>query len=118
MTAQQLRFLLVLCVTIFMLNDHVVVVSAFSIPVATATSAVCTSSICPTHVMTMTPMTTTMVMAAAGTIDPTAFLSNIFSAMIQSDIILAVPIVVALACAFLIAYGIVAYANPQVEDDE
>ena len=116
MTAQQLRFLLVLCVTIFMLNDHFVVVSAFSIPVATATSAVCTSSICPTHVMTMTP--TTMTMAAAGTIDPTAFLSNIFSAMIQSDIILAVPIVVALACAFLIAYGIVAYANPQVEDDE
>jgi len=38
--------------------------------------------------------------------------------MINSDIILAVPIVVALTLAFLIGFFIVSYASPEVEDDE
>jgi hypothetical protein len=37
---------------------------------------------------------------------------------IGTPIILLVPIVAALAVAGIIAWGIVAYANPEVEDDE
>ena len=50
--------------------------------------------------------------------DPTAILSDIVGAFMTTPIILAVPIVAALGVAGLIAFFIVSYANPVVEDDE
>lgn len=53
---------------------------------------------------------------AALTLDPTTVLSDIVSTMIGTPIILAVPILAAFAVAGLIAFFIVSYANPEVED--
>jgi hypothetical protein len=55
---------------------------------------------------------------SAVTLDPTALLSDIFGAFLTTPIILAVPIVAALGVSGLIAYLIVSYASPVVEDDE
>ena len=59
----------------------------------------------------------TLVLAAA-TLDPTTFLSDVLGGLIGTPLILAVPIVVALAIASLVAFLIISYANPEVEDDE
>jgi hypothetical protein len=56
--------------------------------------------------------------AAETTIDPTAVLSNTLGNVIGSPAILAVPIVTALGVATLIAWLIVAYAEPQVQEDD
>ena len=55
---------------------------------------------------------------SAATLDPTTILSDLLSGLLTTPAILAVPIVAALGVASLIAFLIVAYANPQVEDDE
>jgi hypothetical protein len=55
---------------------------------------------------------------SATTLDPTTVLSDVLGVFIGTPIILLVPIVAALAVAGIIAWGIVAYANPEVEDDE
>ena len=55
---------------------------------------------------------------SAATLDPTTVLSDIFSGVLGTPLILAVPIVAALSVASLIAWFIVSYANPEVEDDE
>jgi ABC-type glycerol-3-phosphate transport system permease component len=55
---------------------------------------------------------------AAATLDPTTFLSDLLGAFINSNLILAVPIVAALAVAALVAFGIVAYANPAESEDD
>ena len=55
---------------------------------------------------------------AVGTLDPTTFLSDIFAGVVGTPLILAVPIVAALGVAGLLAFFIVSYANPEVEDDE
>ena len=55
---------------------------------------------------------------AAETLDPTAFLSDVLGGLIGGPAILAVPIIAALGVASLIAFFIVSYANPEVEDDE
>lgn len=55
---------------------------------------------------------------SASTLDPTTILSDIFAGLIGTPAILAVPIVAALAVASLIAFIIVSYASPEVEDDE
>ena len=55
---------------------------------------------------------------AVSTVDPTAILSDLLGSFVNSPAILAIPIVAALLVAFLIAFAIQAYANPQVEDDE
>jgi hypothetical protein len=55
---------------------------------------------------------------AISTVDPTAFLSDVLGSLLNTPIILLVPIGAALLVAFLIAYLIQAYASPQVEDDE
>jgi hypothetical protein len=55
---------------------------------------------------------------AAATLDPTTFLSDLLGAFINSNLILAVPIVAALAVAGLIAFGIVAYATPAEPEDD
>lgn len=55
---------------------------------------------------------------AAETLDPTAFLSDVLGGLIGGPAILAVPILAALGVASLVAFFIVSYANPEVEDDE
>ena len=55
---------------------------------------------------------------SAGAIDPTTVLSDLLGAFLTTPLILAVPIVAALSVAGLLAFFIVSYANPEVEDDE
>ena len=55
---------------------------------------------------------------SAGTLDPTTLLADIFGFLIGTPIILAVPILAALAVAGILVGGIVMYANPEIEDDE
>lgn len=57
------------------------------------------------------------VSVSAITLDPTTVLSDIFSGVLGTPLILALPIVTALAVASLIAYAIVSYASPAEEDD-
>jgi len=54
---------------------------------------------------------------SASTLDPTTVLQDLFSGVLGTPIILAVPIVAALAVASLIAYLIVAYASPAESED-
>ncbi|KAL7478313.1 hypothetical protein ACHAW6_004083 [Cyclotella cf. meneghiniana] len=53
---------------------------------------------------------------ALATLDPTTVLSDALGGLLGSSLILAVPIVAALAVAGLIAFFIVSYANPADED--
>mmetsp|Transcript_23967 Transcript_23967/g.67006 ORF Transcript_23967/g.67006 Transcript_23967/m.67006 type:complete len:115 (-) Transcript_23967:649-993(-) len=55
---------------------------------------------------------------AVSTLDPSTILSDILGGLIGTPIILLVPIVAALSIAGLVAYLIISYASPQVEDDE
>jgi hypothetical protein len=55
---------------------------------------------------------------SASTLDPTTALSDLLGGLLGSPAILLVPIGAALAVASLIAFFIVSYANPEVEDDE
>ena len=55
---------------------------------------------------------------SADTLDPTTILSDVLGVFIGTPVILLVPILAALAVAGVLAWGIVAYANPEVEDDE
>lgn len=50
--------------------------------------------------------------------DPTAALSNILGNFLGSPAVLLIPIVAALGVASLIAFLIVAYAQPAVDDDD
>jgi hypothetical protein len=63
------------------------------------------------------PFLSSTVEVSAVTLDPTSVLSDIFSGILGTPLILAVPIVAALGVAGLIAFFIVSYANPEVEDD-
>jgi hypothetical protein len=56
-------------------------------------------------------------LAAAVTIDPTAFLGNALGAFLTSPAILAIPVVAALLVGGLVAWFLVASAAPEVEDD-
>ena len=55
---------------------------------------------------------------SAATLDPTTILSDLLAGLIGTPAILLVPIVAALSVAGVIAFFIVSYANPEVEDDE
>ena len=55
---------------------------------------------------------------SASTLDPTTVLTDLFSGLLNSPAILAVPIIAALGVASLIAFIIISYASPVVEDDE
>ena len=55
---------------------------------------------------------------SASTLDPTTILSDVFGVLIGTPVILLVPIFAALAVAGVLVWGIVSYANPEVEDDE
>ena len=61
---------------------------------------------------------TSSVELSTATLDPTTILSDIFGMIIGTPIILFVPIIVALGVAGILVFGIVSYANPEVEDDE
>ena len=55
---------------------------------------------------------------AALTLDPTTVLSDVLGALLGTPAILLVPVVAALGLASLIAFFIVSYANPEVDNDE
>jgi hypothetical protein len=55
---------------------------------------------------------------SASTLDPTTILSDLLGGLLGTPAILLVPIVAALGLVSLIAFGIVSYASPVVEDDE
>ena len=55
---------------------------------------------------------------SAATLDPTTALSDLLGGLLGSPAILLVPVVAALGVASLIAFFIISYANPEVEDDE
>jgi hypothetical protein len=62
-----------------------------------------------------TQLTTTI--AAVPTLDPTTILSDVFSNVLGTPLILAIPVVAALGVATLLAYLIVSYASPAEEED-
>lgn len=55
---------------------------------------------------------------SAATLDPTTALSQALGGLLGSPAILAVPILAAIAVASAVAWFIVSYASPAVEDDE
>jgi hypothetical protein len=65
-----------------------------------------------------TSSSSSSIQLSATTLDPTTVLSDILGGLLGSPAILLVPIGAALAVASLIAFFIVSYANPEVEDDE
>jgi len=65
-----------------------------------------------------TAATASTSLVSAATLDPTTFLSDILGGFLNSNLILAVPIIAALGVAGLISWGIIAYANPAEPDDE
>lgn len=58
-----------------------------------------------------------MVAETPASIDPTTVLTDAFSGLLGSPLILAVPIVAAILLATLIAFGITSYASPAEPDD-
>jgi hypothetical protein len=62
-----------------------------------------------------TQLTTTI--AAVPTLDPTTILSDVFSNVLGTPLILAIPVVAALGVATLLAFLIVSYASPAEEED-
>jgi hypothetical protein len=64
------------------------------------------------------PSSSSSLEVAASTFDPAAALSDVLGGFLGSPAVLAVPILAALSVAGLIAFFIVSYANPEVEDDE
>jgi len=90
--------------------------SAFVVP-STFGSTVSAATAAAAPLLTHAMFGNTQLMAAA-TVDPTSLLSDVLGGIITSPAILAVPVLAALAVAFLIGFIIFAYATPQVEDDE
>jgi hypothetical protein len=84
-------------------------------PVASMARSTSTSQFATIQVEACVPSSSIDI--AAG-IDPTTLFSDLLTGLIGSNAILAVPIVAALGVASLLAWLIVSYANPQVEDDE
>jgi hypothetical protein len=64
------------------------------------------------------PSSSSSLEVAASTFDPAAALSDVLGGFLGSPAVLAVPILAALSVAGLVAFFIVSYANPEVEDDE
>lgn len=83
-------------------------------PTAAATTA--TTTAFPTKGLAMVPVKTSLTVASS-TVDPTSFLQDILGNVLGTPIILAVPILAALAVASLVVFAIVAYANPAEPDD-
>mmetsp|Transcript_37324 Transcript_37324/g.42653 ORF Transcript_37324/g.42653 Transcript_37324/m.42653 type:complete len:162 (-) Transcript_37324:296-781(-) len=62
--------------------------------------------------------TSTSELVSIETLDPTTLLSDVLGSLIGGPFILLIPIVAAIGVATVIAYIIVSYAAPQVDDDE
>lgn len=92
------------------------VVQGFA-PLAPMAAAPSVAYVTPTFLATASFVVNQPLLLSAATIDPTTFLSNIFVGIVGTPLILAVPIVAALAVASLLAFLIVAYANPAEQDD-
>lgn len=72
-----------------------------------------------TTTMTTSQMTlSSSIELSALTLDPTTIVSDILGGLLGTPAILLVPILAALGVASLIAYLIVSYANPEVENDD
>lgn len=54
---------------------------------------------------------------AAATLDPTTVLTDTFSGVLGTPIILAVPILAAFGLAGILAFLLISYANPTVDDE-
>jgi hypothetical protein len=74
-----------------------------------------TTAAAPDTTPSWTQLTTTI--AAVPTLDPTTILSDVFSNVLGTPLILAIPVVAALGVATLLAYLIVSYASPAEEED-
>jgi hypothetical protein len=61
-------------------------------------------------------MMNSQLVAALPTLDPTTALSDVLGTVLNTPLILAIPVVAALLVATLIAYLIVAYAQPAEEE--
>jgi hypothetical protein len=85
-------------------------VTALLVPPETATAPTMDS-------WTAASSTTLLAAADAATLDPTTFLTNILSGVLNTPLILAVPIVAALSVAGLMAFLIISYASPEVDED-
>jgi hypothetical protein len=58
-----------------------------------------------------------LLLSSAATLDPTTFLTKIVGGVLGTPLILAVPIVAALSIAGLMAFLIISYASPEVDED-
>ena len=92
---------------------------AFTVPTTTlphATAAVTIAAKLPQQQPApFHPPTTELI--AAETIDPTAVITDALGGVVGSPLILAVPIVAALAVAGLVVFFIFSYASPAEQDD-
>ncbi len=68
-------------------------------------------------IFTATTSSTTSNTIAAATVDPTTALTQVLGAVLNTPLILVVPIVAAIGVASLIAWFIVSYANPTDPDE-
>jgi hypothetical protein len=93
-------------------------VTAALLPTETVTAPTIDSWTAAASSSTTTTTTTQLLAAAdAATLDPTTFLTNILSGVLNTPLILAVPIVAALSVAGLMAFLIISYASPEVDED-
>ena len=109
-------------VTAFCLVMALVATEAF-VPMAQLSSPSVLASKQPVQALQATPLladavSSSSVDISAATLDPTTVLSDLLAGLIGTPAILLVPIVAALSVAGVIAFFIVSYANPEVEDDE
>ena len=92
------------------------------LPVDSFTSIVPVANVQPTSHFTSTAMASfepsSSMDIAAGTLDPTAILSDLLGGLIGTPAILFVPILAAVGVASTIAWLILKYADPVVDDDE
>ena len=89
---------------------------AFTVPTHAALATTAAVSKLPKHAVFHPPTTTTVL--ATETIDPTTVLTDVLGGLIASPLILAVPIVAALAVAALVVFFIFSYASPVEQDDD
>jgi hypothetical protein len=84
---------------------------------AASTSACMTPFVLEEAVTTASSFSPSSLVVSAATLDPTSVLSDVFAGLLGTPAILAIPIVAALGVAGLIAFFIISYANPEVDDD-
>ena len=83
----------------------------------TATSPLKAAPLPTADIFTATATESSSNLVSVATLDPTTMLSDTLGGLLGSSLILAVPIIAALAIVGIIAFAIVSYANPADEDD-